>query len=234
MILGANKKNGFFRRAALVNLTAMLFGLAIIPAHAANLPPNFFIEPFVGGIDQPVEMSWSRDGKLYVAEKRGKIWVIENGVRLPTPFINIGVEVNGHADRGSLGMTLHPEFPSTPWVYILYTYDPSETIGASGTLGHHGQGQRVSRMIRVTADAATNYNTAVPGSEVVLLGTNSTWANIGDPSVEQDDLDAPWSCGNDGAYIQDCIPADGISHGVGSLKFGLDGMLYVSIGDAAT
>ena len=234
MIFGANKKNGFFRRAALGILTLVLSGLAIIPAYAANLPPNFVVETYASGMDRPLEMSWSTDGKLYVAEKRGKIWVIENGVRLAAPFIDIGVEVNGHADRGSLGMTLHPEFPITPWVYFLHTYDPPETIGGSGSLGHNGGGQRVARMIRVTADAATNYNTAVPGSKVVLLGTNSTWANIGDPSAEQDDLTAPWSCGNDGAYVQDCIPNDGISHAVGTLAFGTDGMLYVSIGDAGT
>ena len=121
MIFGANKKNGFFRRAALGILTLVLSGLAIIPAYAANLPPNFVVETYASGMDRPLEMSWSTDGKLYVAEKRGKIWVIENGVRLAAPFIDIGVEVNGHADRGSLGMTLHPEFPITPWVYFLHT-----------------------------------------------------------------------------------------------------------------
>ncbi len=180
-------------------------------------------------------MQWTVDGKLFVATKSGEVYVIDaDGVRLPTPFIDLSDEVNGFADRGLLAMALHPDFPTTPWVFLGYTYDPPETVGQTGRLGPDGDGQRVARVIRVVADVTTDYNTAVPGSEVVLLGTNSTWDNIGDPSADQEDLVADWSCGNDGAYIRDCIPADGISHSIGTLAFGSDGSLYVSYGDAGT
>ena len=205
-----------------------------VSANSINLPPDFVLETYASGMNRPIEMQWAAGGKLFVATKSGEVYVIENDVRLDTLFIDLSPEVNSFADRGLLGMALHPNFPATPWVYFGYVYDPPETLGQSGHLAPNGDGQRVSRVIRVEADSANNFNTAVPGSEVVLLGTNSTWANIGDPSVDQEDLTVDWSCGNDGAYIEDCLPAEGISHSMGTLAFGADGSLYVSYGDAST
>jgi len=206
-----------------------------ITAYSINLPPGFVVETYASGMNRPIEMQWTVGGKLFVATKSGEVYVIEDDVRLDTLFIDLSAEVNGFADRGLLGMALHPNFPATPWVYFGYVYDPPETAAyPSGKLAPDADGQRVSRVIRVVADSTNDFNTAVPGSEVVLLGKNSTWANIGDPSVDQEDLTVDWTCGNDGAYIEDCLPADGISHSMGTLAFGADGSLYVSYGDACT
>jgi len=216
-------------------LVAVFTLLSAVTANSINLPPGFILETYADGMNRPIEMQWTVDGKLFVAAKSGKVYVIDaDGVRLPTLFIDLRDEVNGFADRGLLAMALHPDFPATPWVFLGYTYDPPETIGQTGLAAPDGDGQRVSRVIRVSADPATDFNTAIAGSELVLLGTNSTWANIGDPAVDQEDLTADWSCGPDGAYIEDCLPAEGLSHSMGTLAFGSDGSLYVSYGDAGT
>ena len=218
----------------LVSLSLVL-GLSFSNVVAqVSLPPEFSATTYVDGMYRPVDLEWAPNGTLYVGTKKGIIWVVKNGIQLPTPFLDIQPEVNGTTDRGMLGIETHPNFPATPYVYLLYTYDPPETAGQSGTLGPDGKGQRVSRLVRVTADSATDYETMVPGSEVLLLGTASTWSNIGDPSAEQNEFDRPWACGNPGGYIEDCIPADGISHTIGTVQFGPDGMLYVSVGDAAS
>jgi glucose/arabinose dehydrogenase len=96
-----------------------------------------------------------------------------------TPFIDISSQVNNNTvDRGLLGMTVDPSFgrnQGRDYVYLLFTYDPPETQGNQGFAGPDENGNRPVRLIRVTADAATNYTTALPGSEVVLLGKNSLW-----------------------------------------------------------
>ena len=180
-----------------------------------------------------MDLQWAPNGLLYVAEKSGTVAVVENGSVLPAPFIDIKDRVNRAIDRGLLGLTVHPDFPGTPYVYLLYTYDPPETAGLVGEDRPDGKGQRVSRLTRVTADATSDYKTAVPGSEVVILGKASTWENIGDPEAEQNDP-APFACGPDGAFVDDCIPADGWSHSIGTVAFGPDGMLYVGNGDSST
>ena len=41
----------------------------------------------------------------------------------PDVFADLNVNVYNFWDRGLLGMTLAPNFPTDPYVYVLYTYD---------------------------------------------------------------------------------------------------------------
>ena len=63
-------------------------------------------------------------------------------------------------------------------------------------------------------------NVASPGSKITLLG--NVTGNAANPSCEDWPLTA------------DCLPSDYDSHTVGNLKFGPDGMLYVTVGDGAS
>jgi len=232
-----NPATGGYRLSVIRHLACAItvYLLASVATAAPALPADFILEPYVSGLSGPVKMAWNPAGDtLYIAEKRGVVRVARNGSLLPANFIDLSAEVSTASDRGLLGIALHPNFPATNWVYLLYTYDPPETATRTDAAGRDGVGQRVSRLIRVSADPATNYQTAVPGSAVVILGSASTWANIGDPAAQQTDLGAPWSCGPSGAYINDCLPSDGLSHSIGTVAFGNDGMLYVGNGDAAT
>ena len=79
-----------------------------------------------------------------------------------------------------MDIALHPNFGQTVlpgedevnYVYAFYIVDPPETAeNPPGTnVGPEGGGNRFAYLVRFTADAATNYTTAVPSSEVVLLG----------------------------------------------------------------
>jgi glucose/arabinose dehydrogenase len=69
-------------------------------------------------------VSFSRDGRIFVAEKRGIIKVF-SGLSDTTPDVVADLRTNVHDywDRGMLGMALHPDFPATNAIYALYTYD---------------------------------------------------------------------------------------------------------------
>ena len=68
-------------------------------------------------------MRFAPDGRVFVAEKPGG----DQGVRRPeTPrrrVANLRPEVHHYWDRGLLGLALDPDFPRSPFVYVLYTYD---------------------------------------------------------------------------------------------------------------
>jgi glucose/arabinose dehydrogenase len=198
---------------------------------------TFIVETFASGLTSPTAFDWSPDGqRMYVAQKDGVVRVVENGTLQSTPFIDISAEVNNVRDRGLLGIAVHPDFANNPYIYLAYTYDPPEAAQGTGLAARDGAGNRPSRVIRVTADASTNFTTAVPGSEVVILGTNSTWANTSRPDGNStNDLSIPPSgITPEGENIQDYLATDSESHTIGALRFGTDGSLYVSNGDGTS
>ena len=68
--------------------------------------------------------SSSPDGRVFVAEKRGVIKVFDNlqTRRLPSSPTSMRMSTTSR-DRGLLGLALDPNFPASPYVYVLYTYD---------------------------------------------------------------------------------------------------------------
>ncbi len=199
-------------------------------AALSGLPAGFTDDTIVKGLLYPTTIAFAPDSRIFVALKSGKVQIVQDGVTLPTPFIDIGDRVHDNHDRGLLGLAIHPEFPKKPYVYLLYTYDPpGVTPDDPGIVG------RVSQLLRVEADPATGYATAKPGSEKVLLGTNSTRENIGSETDGRNTKFASCMTGKTmaGAPVNDCIASDENSHSVGSVAFAPDGSLFVSDGDGS-
>lgn len=231
--------------AGLRRLKLHYIGLALALGAAAVVtsPPSdeavaapvsgFVQEVYAAGFTIPVDLEWAPNGLLFVAEKSGTIKVVSGTTT--TTFLDLSDEVNAAGERGLLGVTVHPDFVSgSPYVYALYAYDAPEAASGSGNAARDGSGQRVARLSRFTADVATGYITAVPGSETTILGAAGTWAAIGDPTAQDGDSSPAWSCGQPGTYVDNCIPADSVHHTAGMVRFGSDGMLYVGSGDGAS
>jgi glucose/arabinose dehydrogenase/chitodextrinase len=105
-------------------LTAAVFG-SYVTVHAAPiLPPGFTDTVVLSGLTQPTAVRFSPDGRMFVAEKSGLIKVFSS-LSNPTPsiFADLRSNVYDYWDRGLLSIALHPNFPSTPYIYALYTLD---------------------------------------------------------------------------------------------------------------
>ncbi|RMG87180.1 MAG: DUF11 domain-containing protein [Bacteroidetes bacterium] len=191
--------------------TAWFFFLSMPAARQLNAQPAGFSDQlFVGGWTEAVGMTFDPNGRLYVWEKGGKVWLVENGVKSAAPLIDISEEVGNWRDFGLLGFALDPDFLTNGYFYLCYVvdrhhllhfgtpaYDPAMNEYFAATIG---------RVTRYQADAATNFTTIVPGSRQILMGeTPST----GMPILHE-------------------------SHGVGALVFGEDGTLLVCMGDGAS
>ena len=210
--------------------------------YAADVPPttgdDLTAETVYSNLTQPTSIVFSPDGRnTYIAEKSGIIKVARDGQLQSNPFIDISQQVNNVSDRGLLDIAIHPDFENNPYIYLLFTYDPPEVFDNTGNAlaRPDGQGNRAGRLIRVTANAGTQYRTVVQGSEVVLLGSASTWDNFNAFTNSTSDFDEPPAgIRADGTNIQDFIASDSSSHTVGALAFGLDNNLFVSIGDGTS
>ena len=215
--------------------------LEIVPQsqlYSPIAPDRTFIqETVITNLKSPTAIDWTANGDLaFIAEKGGVIKVAENGQLLNSPFIDISAQVNNVSDRGLLDIAVHPDFfNGSPYIYALYTYDPPAVFQNNGLAGEDGVGNRAARLTRITADETRGFTTAVPDSEVVILGTNSTWDNFNGFVNSTNDFDEP-PAGilADGTNLQDFLAADSSSHTIGSVEFGSDGALYVSNGDGTS
>lgn len=119
-----------------------------------TVPAGFTVAPYATGFSHDVTAAtFAPDGRMFVTELLGAIRIVDaGGSLLPTPFAQINVIDGG--ERGLLGIALDPDFGTNGYVYIYYT------------TGEDGIHNRISRL-------TANGNTAVPGSEVVLVDLES-------------------------------------------------------------
>lgn len=83
---------------------------------AQSYPAGFQEIRVVSGLTQPAAMEFAPDGRLFVAEKGGKLRVIKNSSLLAQPFLTVPVKTDG--ERGVLGITVDPDFATNKYLYI--------------------------------------------------------------------------------------------------------------------
>ena len=186
-----------------------------IGVRGATLPTGFVEQEVGSGWSEAVGLAFGKnaDGtrdRVYVWERTGRVWIVENGVKLSTPLLDISEEVGGWRDYGMLGFALDPNFQTNGHFYVLYVVDRHHlmkfgTAQYSATTNEYFAAT-IGRLTRYTARRADDFRTADPASRKVLIGeTKST----GFPLLHH-------------------------THGTGSLVFGTDGTLLAACGDGAS
>ena len=86
---------------------------------SGNVP--FPVEVVATGLEVPWSLVWTPDGRLLVAERPGRVRVIERGVLRPEPLLVIP-DIEPSGESGLMGMALHPRFAENGWLYLAYAY----------------------------------------------------------------------------------------------------------------
>jgi len=73
------------------------------------------------GLALPWELVYGPDNHIWFTEKAGKISRLNPTTGQVIPVITIA-DVRANGEGGLLGMTLHPDFASNPFVYVVYGY----------------------------------------------------------------------------------------------------------------
>src|SRR5687767_13873235 len=76
----------------------------------------------VSGLQFPWEILWGPDNHIWMTERDGDISRINPTTGVVTPVFTI-TEVEPDGEGGLLGMVLHPNFASSPHVFVVYNYD---------------------------------------------------------------------------------------------------------------
>ncbi len=198
------------RRAAVVVLSLCLLAPALgapSPVAAAALPSGFQELTVISGLNQPTVVRFASDGRVFVGEKSGIIKVFDSlADTTPTTFADLRTNVHDFWDRGLLGMVLDPDFPTEPYVYVLYAYD--HILGQTAAAPRWGD-------TCPAVPGATNDGCVISGRLSRLQASGNVMTGAEQVLIEDWCQQYP-------------------SHSTGSLAFGADGALYVSGGDGAS
>ena len=111
----------------LLSLTVLLAG--VLPAVAAGptvTDPNLVVTPIVTGLNAPTAMTFlGTNDFLFVEKNTGRVRRVLNGALQPDPVLDLAV--NNCAERGLVGIAVHPQFPSEPYVYLFHALSPNGT-----------------------------------------------------------------------------------------------------------
>lgn len=92
---------------------------------AIQLPTGFVLERLApeDDLSDAVALELAPDGRQFVADEGGRVWVIKNGRKLATPLIDLSGEVlDLDSDEGGLsGFVLDPKFATNRRFYLMYT-----------------------------------------------------------------------------------------------------------------
>jgi len=113
-----------------------------------TLPNGFEVEIVATGLTGCTALETTVDNRVLICEQTGTLRIVKDGKLLDQPALS--VEVESYWERGLIGVTVDPEFPRSPHIYICYV--------APRPYPHH----RISRF-------TMHGDIADPGSEKLLI-----------------------------------------------------------------
>ncbi|MFQ5651722.1 MAG: DNRLRE domain-containing protein, partial [bacterium] len=150
------------KQATMLTLLWVLTASSVL---SQNLPRDFVIKNAASGkkFNLPVGIAFAPGNRIFVTEKNGRVYVIQDGEKIADPFIDLESEVLSNESNGMLGIAVDPDFENNRWVYLLYTVDP--------TGGQDNDIYAFSRLSRYQAKTG-NLNEADLSTRQVLIGTD--------------------------------------------------------------
>ncbi len=108
---------------------ALALGSAASSAHA-----QLSLSPVGNGLDTPLTVTHAGDGsgRLFVAERAGRIRIIQGGNTLATPYLDVSAltDANPFTEGGLLGLAFHPDYRNNGYVFVLYSKANADCVVA--------------------------------------------------------------------------------------------------------
>jgi glucose/arabinose dehydrogenase len=82
------------------------------------------VQLVAAGLEVPWAVAQAPDGRLFVTERPGRVRIVRlgGGGLQAQPWASVPARANPDAERGLLGIALDPEFASSGFVYLYYSY----------------------------------------------------------------------------------------------------------------
>lgn len=188
----------------------------------------------IGNLNTPWEILWGHDNYIWVTERDGIVSRVnpQNGQK--QQILKLTVEQSG--ESGLLGMALHPDFKTHPYVYLVYTYRSSGSIKEKLSRFTFSNNQLINE--EVLLDNITG-NTYHDGSRLLFASDGTLFMTTGEageqPLAQNPNslngkflrINADGSVPSDNPFSGSYVWALGSRNAQG-LDFGRNGILYSS------
>lgn len=127
------------------------------------------------GLRFPWEILWGPDNFIWMTERGGRICRVNPTTGVVTPLLTIS-EVVENNEGGMLGMVLHPDFSTNPYLYVVYDY---ESGGYKGKVVRYtyNAGALINPLTIIdNIPAATNHD----GSRLLISPDKKLFITLGD------------------------------------------------------
>jgi glucose/arabinose dehydrogenase/PKD repeat protein len=175
-------------------------------------------------------MTFQTNGRLWVWERGGRVWIVDDANPVATPVLDISPEVGAWSDHGLLGFALHPDFESTGFIYLMFVVDrhhllncDSPAVGVPTCFPPYSP--TTNEYNNATIGRIVRYRAIKPAGEADYKKARAIDYSTRRTLVGETSRNQPKSTGCPILYS---------SHGVGTLLFGMDGTLLASCGDGAS
>src|SRR5437667_9559181 len=121
------------RRTLVVGL-GLLLPAACGGSTRVDLPPFAVqLQEVLGataGLSSPIDLQAPPgDSRLFIAERPGRIRVVQGGVLQTTPFLDISSRVTVQGEAGLLSFAFHPQYSTNGFVYVHFIENIPGTTG---------------------------------------------------------------------------------------------------------
>ncbi len=155
-----------------------------VAAEVVDLPQGLGVETVVEGLEIPWDLAFTPDGRILITERPGRIRAVKDGALQDAPYATI--EVFHRSEAGLMGITLHPDFASSGYLYVCYTYrEGRSTFNRIARLTDQGDGADDHHVILDRIPGATRHD----GCRIRFGADGYLYATTGDatdPRLSQD------------------------------------------------
>lgn len=188
------------------------------------------------GAEAPTALAQASDGRLFFAERRGSVMVLDKSGQART-LIRFNVSTEG--ERGLLGLALHPQFPMVPYAYVFVS--PRDDLSVSRVIRFDARGvapvseQESEEILTLPAGEGCCHK----GGRLKFGPDGKLYISVGDnqyprASAVSSDLrgkilryNDDGSIPGDGPFAQSPVWATGFRNPFG-ISFGPDGTMWVT------